>query len=34
MGILADWILFVMVVALMVYVINPVVILLLWMIGA
>jgi hypothetical protein len=33
MGILADWIIFIMVVALMVYVIDPLLILLLWVIG-
>jgi hypothetical protein len=33
MGILADWIIFIMVAAFMVYVINPLVILLLWLVG-
>jgi hypothetical protein len=33
MGILIDWIIFVMVVALMIYAINPLVIIFLWLIG-
>ena len=34
MGILVDWIIFVIVVGLTIYLINPLLILLLWLIGA
>jgi hypothetical protein len=33
MGVVVDWIIFLMVVALMIYVVNPLLILLLWMVG-